>query len=127
MWEVDILGPDFATRGLEFATRGPEFATRSDTRSAAWSLPATRAGGKDDCSWTNSLKQLSMDRVSQRSGSPSMYPPHAPTLETRSLAQTSGLGPAQEVAGALQDPAQEVAGALQDPAQEVGNIVDIED
>ena len=45
---------------------------------------------------------------------------NSPTLETRSLAQTSGLGPAQEVAGALQDPAQEVAGALQDPAQEVG-------
>ena len=50
-------------------------------------------------------------------------PSNTPTLETSSLAQTSGLGPAQEVAGALQDPAQDVAGALQDPAQEVAGAV----
>ena len=49
------MGPELATRARacptrapEFATRGPEFAIRNDTRSAAWSLPSTRAGGKDD-------------------------------------------------------------------------------
>ena len=46
--EFATRGPEFATRDPEFATRGPEFAGRNDTRSATWSLPSTRAGGKDD-------------------------------------------------------------------------------